>query len=506
LTHATPPGGEYIARGVNHNILYPTAMGVGTHEVAYYYEVDSMCLDSVIFQVEIIDGPYIELPDIQTCITDTHQQILTVLYNIENLTVTWTGSTINGAYRPSDLARGIHTITATVTDPITGCTYTATGHILVGDVFTANYTDYPIPSEGWECEGAIIKHEASGAYQYKWININTSEIVSFQSIAFLKSNGDYRLYASDSIGNCPIDSADININIANCCERQPEYSETDFALVGSVMHLRTNNIQLNEQKLCFNRNIIVEKDQILEINNSYVIMNGCNKILVKNGGKLIMNNTEIGYCDWQGIEAGGCYDCCQLGMSNHNVCVFPNCQRVAEVEIDDSRIHNADIGIFLGLRDDDNGCTYLSKDYSGGAVLSLTNSVMSNNYIDVMFREYDYIGIQTSCEVFDTSNQRNQSIVQNNFFINPSVTHHCDTFAIDLINTKGSPISRCHIVDLSEKPLLSPAASIGQTLRGYLEPYNPPFNSTKNIKLDALPNIKNNYYSNTGCSILKHYK
>jgi hypothetical protein len=41
------------------------------------------------------------------------------------------------------------------------------------------------------------------------------------------------------------------------------------------------------------------------------------------------------------------------------------------------------------LRDDDNGCTYLSKDYSGGAVLSLTNSVMSNNYIDVMFREYD---------------------------------------------------------------------------------------------------------------------
>jgi hypothetical protein len=232
-------------------------------------------------------------------------------------------------------------------------------------------------------------------------------------------------------------------------------------------------------------------------------MNGCNKILIKNGGKLIMNNTEIGYCDWQGIEAGGCYDCCQLGMSGFGVCDYPNCHRLAVVEIEDCKIHHADIGVFLGLRNDDNGCAYLGKDYSGGAVLSLTNSVMSNNYVDVMFREYDITisEFNSGCEI-DATKKKNQSIIRDNYFINPITVEHCDTFASNLITTKGSPISRCHIVDLAEILFTLPL-SVGQSLRGYLGPYNPPFASTPNKVV--LPNILNNYYSSP-CAAAKYYK
>jgi hypothetical protein len=519
LGHATPYGGIYTGAGVDDNIFYPRFSGPGLHTIMYEYYSDSGCLDTALFTIHVLDGPYAELTSINTCVTETSVNI--PLQTQSTIPGTWSSNAPNGVFCPSCEGPGVHLVTYTIVDTITGCEYTAKALVKVGQIYNANYIQEN--PTGWVCEGKLVKHEATEGYRFVWVN-SSGDTISQDRIAYLPANGSFILYVMDSIGNCPPTTQVITLDLAiNCCEytdpyiSHPEFEEIENVNFGPINVLIpiSTDMYLTNVTTYFEQSIVVPAGYTLHVIGCDIMMRNCSKILVENGGKLIMQNTQIGYCEWQGIEAGGWYDCCPGANSNN--CDNGTCYTQSEIEMENVQLHHADIGVMAGFRVDyDLGCATIWKETSGGATINISHSTFSKNFIDVLFREYDnetkteYIkdGINTC---LTDGSFHNASEIKYNHFILPASAQYCNSITSELIG-RVNQVGHCHIVDFADSSIFyNPvvyalgSGARGQSLRGYLGYYfGVNFLSTSsNI---VLPGIFANYYSNTGCSTIKFYK
>jgi hypothetical protein len=520
--HATPLFGYYEGRGVmnTHGTFkfFPRVAGVGTHVVIYSYTNDSGCTDTVNFTVTVIEGPYAELEHVQTCVTQTAVTI--PLHTQSSIPGTWSTNAPNGEFDPSAAGPGVHTVSYTITDTITGCSYTAYGKVYVGQIYTATYTS--TPPTGWLCEGKIVMHEATSGYRFLWENSGTQEVISRTAIAGLQANGTYNLYVWDSIGNCPPDMVGININYSNCCDvNDPFQTYEEYELVtleasgGEEYYVPKQINTISYYKvLYFEKSILVPRGYTLDLRNCDYLMKGCTKILVENGARLILDNTDIGYCGWQGIEAGGWYDCCQE-INSANCDLGNSCLSNSEVMVLNSRIHYADIALLSGYRADhtvyycNQGTNNIDHVWSGGALLNVTGSIFSRNYIDILLREYDNEQTHIELSVCSSGNYVNGSLIHRNDFILPATQQYCNSISEELL-TRINAITKCHIVDLAETSVFYQPmfyhlgiGGMGQNMRGNISYYSTVnFLSTKE---HLLPRIYDNTYT-LPCANFKLYK
>src|ERR1017187_9595735 len=116
----------------------------------------------------------------------------------------------------------------------------------------------------------------------------------------------------------------------------------------------------------------------LTLNNMKLIMQQCSEIIVERGGYLEADNSHIGVCDtgWKGIEVWGNIDACASDYSiqgqfigNHTI------------------IDHADIGIFAGTRITPAPLPDDRRMWGGGRV-AIDYCTFKDNYVDVMFAEY----------------------------------------------------------------------------------------------------------------------
>ena len=180
-------------------------------------------------------------------------------------------------------------------------------------------------------------------------------------------------------------------------------------------------------------------------------MRQCKKIIVHNGVHLIIDSSGIGGCDWKGIEVWGWWDACS-----------DDYYWQGKLEINHSSVCHADIGIFAGQR-----ISQSSHDraYSGG-VIDVRNCVFSNNYVDIMFSDWNVGGIclqnpEDSCRYW-------RSKIISNYFdqLAETGTIFCDLYVDSVLlkynnyyqahpnelifrNGNIDPPNRCHIIDLS---------------------------------------------------------
>jgi hypothetical protein len=465
--HATPIFGFYEGRGVaNLNGTYkfiPRAAGPGQHTITYTYTNDSGCTDTVNFTITVLEGPYAELESVHTCVTQNMVQI--PLHTQSQIPGTWSINAPNGEFDPSTAGPGIHTVSYTITDTITGCTYTAEAKVYVGQNYSASYTW--TPPNGWQCEGKVVMHEATDGHRWIWENSITQEIITTARIAGLQSNGSYNLYVMDSIGNCPPAMVGIYVSFGNCCEVNDPFLiqqiEEHFDLVTSDGNAineyykpKHSPMIIMDKVWYFDKPVIVPRGTVLKFINCDFLMKSCSRIIVENGAILDVENSEIGYCGWQGIEVGGWYDCCQT-VNSQNCDLSNGCLSSSELYIDNSKIHYADIAVTAGYKEDytlvDCSSATIQQDLSGGAMVELKNSIFSRNYIDVLFREYDNQQMHFDLDVCrhkDPGHALNDSKIENCVFTLPAVQQYCNSIKQELAGRISGVGGRCHIVDLAE--------------------------------------------------------
>jgi hypothetical protein len=172
------------------------------------------------------------------------------------------------------------------------------------------------------------------------------------------------------------------------------------------------------------------------------------------------------------------------------------------------QLHHADIGVMAGFREDyDLGCATIWKEQSGGAFIDVDNCTFNNNYVDILFREYDGEFKTSKNEIcmLDGSLHNLSTIINSNFNL-PSANQHCNSIKNELL-ARLNQVGRCHIVDLADSSIFyNPLFPLGfgQNLRGYLGYYfGVNFLSTPSL---IVPRINNNFYSNKACATLKFYK
>lgn len=520
LSNAQPTPGFYLGNGVTNyfgnSMFFPRVAGVGSHQITYYHTNVHGCTDTVIFTVEVILGPYAELSDIHTCVTEA--MVVLPLVNQSGLIGMWSSNAPDGEFCPSCEGPGVHEVTYTLIDSSTGCTYVAKANVFVGQTLTGSFS--VLPSGGFLCEGKIVLHQATGGLRYLWVNDQTSDIISERDTAGLQANGNYTLYIMDSIGNCPSTQHHINLNYQNCCDITTQIPP-DLELItdgreNGEYYIPSSSISIiNSYNFTLDKDLIIPYGYTLSLVNCDIVVNGCSRIVVENGAQLILNNTEIGYCHWKGIETGGWYDCCQ-GLDGNGCQLGVSCVTTSHVIVINSKIHHADVAIMAGYKEDYSftSCNQtpitVPADFSGGAILEVTNSFFGANYVDILFREYDdelkhgYNGFEiNSCGT--PPHILNKSKIHYNQFSLPATQQFCTSLSLDLLN-RIDAIGRCHIVDFAETSLFYIPNNVGkgQNLRGYLGPLvGINFYTTK---ITTLKSVFNHNTYTTPCSTLKFYK
>ncbi|MEI6507292.1 MAG: hypothetical protein WCO54_02340 [Bacteroidota bacterium] len=500
----TPSGGVFTGVGVSGTTFTPEIAGVGVDSIIYTVTNSYGCTARDTFTATVVDGPYAELKPEFACYP-SGDIYLTLLQGIPG--GTWSSNAPGGIF-PQSLP-GIYEVTYTLTDSITGCTFTAKANISIGNRVTAQYTELSDPYYNWLCENRLVDFQSTtiNGNVFKWINRDDYSLWGDKVIGSLKANGNYRLIVSDSMGNCP-DSINIDISYPSCCEQPASYPE--FFEVSengdSLIYPYGGDISIMG-KYVIDKILVVPPGRSLYINSSDIIMKGCAKIFVYNEATLTIDNSQLGYCNWQGVEAAGWRDCVQpggpgscYGMGNSNVFV-----------INGSKIHEADVAIFAGTRLY-NGI--VSNDQSGGAFLYVHDSYFSNNYIDILFREYD-----ATCAFALITNQWNYSTVTNNWFNKPKSALSCDNKNVlsDLISRYGGNPPLCHIMDFAQNSFfyIGLCGTTGQLLRGNIGWWgvqtnmitipNPSPNPPGPSSIPLPANIYDNHYYN-GCAAIQRYK
>src|ERR1017187_2718638 len=183
----------------------------------------------------------------------------------------------------------------------------------------------------------------------------------------------------------------------------------------------------------------------LTLNNMKLIMQQCSEIIVERGGYLEADNSHIGVCDtgWKGIEVWGNIDACASDYSIQGQFIGNH-----------TTIDHADIGIFAGTRITPAPLPDDRRMWGGGRI-AIDYCTFKDNYVDVMFSEYQGAG---PCAGYCSPNFSWRSHGYNNQFLQLRSTNgdeRCaDTtgnFFVDNALTTYS-LSRCHIIDFNLNP------------------------------------------------------
>jgi hypothetical protein len=181
-------------------------------------------------------------------------------------------------------------------------------------------------------------------------------------------------------------------------------------------------------------------------------MRNCSKIIVERGGYLEIENSEVGLCDWQGIEVWGNYDACPTDLTWQGQLIMNN-----------SKLNHADIGILVG-KSDPSGAPYYDYTYCGG-IIQVTHDTFEDNYIHILHEDWNIAAI-CSCGTGGAAIARFQHKIHYNHFGCLADTINCidrmgylarlnwvknnaQTFIFSTNPQIPMFQSRCHIIDLA---------------------------------------------------------
>jgi hypothetical protein len=217
-------------------------------------------------------------------------------------------------------------------------------------------------------------------------------------------------------------------------------------LQGYLHIVAGGNLTLKNVKMkCGKNSIIKVYDNFLELGTA--------------GGFLSITNSQIGLCDsgWKGIEVHGWVDACPADYGIQGKLIM-----------NQSVISHADIAVFVGTRE--SPVPPNDRRMHGGGTIEIMGDTFRDNYVDIMFSEYNLGGACLNCDVYQP-NPGWMSMVHNNLFDTQAVAERCDSFASTVImdyqnawnshlfGTPPMPLpppsqpEYCHIVDFNLVPM-----------------------------------------------------
>lgn len=203
--------------------------------------------------------------------------------------------------------------------------------------------------------------------------------------------------------------------------------------------------------------VYINSGTTLTINNTTIHCTQDAKIIVKQGGKLILNNATLtNICDgelWQGIEVHGNPLLSQdLNNTNQGILILQN----------EAIIENAECGVYVGekrfvLVSFNGGITLPILEgfeepismSSGGGIVSATNSSFINNKKAINFQNYIYMS--NNMEIDNKSSFTNCSFIVND---NALFTVSNNESQVSLQYVKGVRFNGCNFIDAQPKSSL----------------------------------------------------
>jgi hypothetical protein len=427
----------FSGKGVHGYYFHPRLAGIGTHQITVFHTVytDPICFSSTQFNLTVLDSPKIEIEHIDpVCITDAPFYL-----HAEPPGGTFSGAVNDSLIDPDSLGLGTHYVYYSYTDP-NGCSGTDSMFVLIGDTFDV----WINASNNYLCEGNPVtlkaKRTNGEVYFCVW---NTDEVTPNITVT---QSGTYTVFVYDTSYAC-LDTASIEIEFINCCDPEEVDATEPFNSLFTVQSYITDSI-INDT-IFVDEDIVVERYGKLYIYNSQIYMRNCSKIIVERGGYLEIENSEVGLCDWQGIEVWGNYDACPTDLTWQGQLIMNN-----------SKLNHADIGILVG-KSDPSGIPYYDYTYCGG-IIQVTHDTFEDNYIHILHEDWN-IAAPCSC---GTANGIFQHQIHYNHFGCLADTINCSeriyyVYRLNWVKNNARTFkfptnpqipmfqSRCHIMDLA---------------------------------------------------------
>ena len=288
-------------------------------------------------------------------------------------------------------------------------------------------------------------------------NVETCQISSFDYEGNLLDK--FKIYWKVS-PNCAIYSGQLSTHV----EVVPLYGDT--ATLYAYIILNNDTLKIFSKKLSitdYNTNIVtpnlsngipldsvwntnytlitsvtVPKGRKLTINADVSCMPHV-KIIVENGGRLVINNAEISsHCEnilWRGIEVWGAPDTSQYNVSRNVTSPLQG-----EVVLNNAVIKDAICGVRVGN-------TRLRNYGKGGGVIKATNTQFVNNKEAVHFNAY--IRVSNAHKVVDNISYFNECV----FSVDDDAYFIVDTsnVQVSLYNVRGVQFNGCQFEDMQTK-------------------------------------------------------
>ena len=301
-------------------------------------------------------------------------------------------------------------------------------------------------------EACLYEHRITGD-----TNVNTCQISPFYYEGNLLDN--FKIYWKVS-PNCIIYSGQLSTHV----EVVPLYGDT--ATLYAYIILNNDTLKVFSKKLSitdYNTNIVtpnlsngipldsvwntdytlitsvtIPKGRKLTVNADVSCMPHV-KIIVENGGRLVINNAEISsHCEnilWRGIEVWGSPDTSQYYVSRNVTSPLQG-----EVVLNNAVIKDAICGVRVGN-------TRLHNYGKGGGVIKATNTQFVNNKEAVHFNAY--IRVSNAQKVVDNISYFNECIfkVDNNAYFSVDTSN----VQVALYNVRGVQFNGCQFEDMQSK-------------------------------------------------------
>ena len=301
-------------------------------------------------------------------------------------------------------------------------------------------------------EACLYEHRITGD-----TNVNTCQISPFYYEGNLLDN--FKIYWKVS-PNCIIYSGQLSTHV----EVVPLYGDT--ATLYAYIILNNDTLKVFSKKLSitdYNTNIVtpnlsngipldsvwntdytlitsvtIPKGRKLTVNADVSCMPHV-KIIVENGGRLVINNAEISsHCEnilWRGIEVWGSPDTSQYYVSRNVTSPLQG-----EVVLNNAVIKDAICGVRVGN-------TRLHNYGKGGGVIKATNTQFVNNKEAVHFNAY--IRVSNAHKVVDNISYFNECIfkVDNNAYFVVDTSN----VQVALYNVRGVQFNGCQFEDMQTK-------------------------------------------------------
>ncbi|MEA3496998.1 MAG: hypothetical protein U9R42_13310 [Bacteroidota bacterium] len=425
----------------------------GTYQILALYTDSNLCTNTDTFDVVIHPPPEAQIigPTV-FCVNDPiyHYDIYPIKYRGGTWNMIFNGNTYSydSVFNPANPGVGNHEIRYLFTDS-NGCIGGDTIFVKVNDTFDVYILDNLNGQNSCITKNVKLTAnttKAGSSYYYSW---STGE--DTKSI-YVTQKDTYTVYVYNIDSSC-IDSAFIYLDFCDCCDINcMAESNVPNEIAGN------QHFYWTDTTLFIDHDVEIFDDATLHITNSTIYMRNCSKLIVKSSmsgtspGHLIIENSEIGICRWKGIEVWGNYDACPDNLVAHG-----------KLEIRNSKLTNADIGIFVGKRDG----TIHDRTYAGG-IIEVDNDTFSNNYVDIMFSEWSFAGacLQINCSGIWAST------ITNNYFDTLADQQFCNDYVDVTLNLYDNYYNnippkdtnctswwtapfipqrppRCHIIDLS---------------------------------------------------------